>query len=292
MNQILNGVGKIWKAVVEFFVKIGKGIPAFFVRLSNRLKDVIANYLSEDQKDSAQKAVSFAKKNRRFFAAGAVVMVLIVALAAGSSLRNGKAETLLDIETEYEGLKHVFSVNKNDDIVALITDYYEAYASGDTETLLTLATPVSDMELSYISLMSQFITGYSDITCYVKPGVAEGEYAVSVVMSMSMEGLETAAPGLDFFYLGTDEDGNLYINNIYSQFNLYSEIEDLDEEIAAYIAEYEELDEMQELIEQVQESYEEILESDEELIELLGSTIPEAIEEWYNTYGDEDTEEE
>ena len=37
---------------------------------------------------------------------------------------------------------------------------------------------------------------------------------------MKFKDVDTVAPGLDFFYVRTNEDGSVYIDNLYSQYNL------------------------------------------------------------------------
>ena len=46
------------------------------------------------------------------------------------------------------------------------------------------------------------------------------QYLVSVSMEIKFTGVDTTAPGLDFFYVRTNDDGTLYIDNLYSQYNL------------------------------------------------------------------------
>lgn len=41
---------------------------------------------------------------------------------------------------------------------------------GNTGEMLEFANPISDMEKSYISMYSQYIEKYNNITCYTKTG--------------------------------------------------------------------------------------------------------------------------
>lgn len=58
----------------------------------------------------------------------------------------------------------------------LINSYFTAYASGDLVTLQTLATPITQNEQSYITLISQYIEQYQDINCYTKSGLDSNLY--------------------------------------------------------------------------------------------------------------------
>ena len=51
----------------------------------------------------------------------------------------------------------------------LINSYFTAYASGDLVTLQTLATPITQNEQSYITLISQYIEQYQELTAIQSP---------------------------------------------------------------------------------------------------------------------------
>ena len=100
------------------------------------------------------------------------------------------------------------------------TNVPNVYAAGDVTTLSSIATPISANEQSYIGLFSQYVDEYQNIKCYTKTGLDENSYLVSVSMEIKFTGVDTTAPGLDFFYVRTNDDGSLYIDNLYSQYNL------------------------------------------------------------------------
>ncbi len=121
-----------------------------------------------------------------------------------------------------------YEVDAHAEVNTLIQQYYTAYAAGDVATLSTLATPVSANEQSYISMFSQYVDEYRNIKCYTKPGLDEKSYLVSVSMEIKFTGVDTLAPGLDFFYVRTNESGALYIDNLYCQYNLANQENALD----------------------------------------------------------------
>lgn len=229
--------------------------------------------------------LDFCRKNIRYISAGIIVVILVIVLAVttvsqnsedkGSKEENGTAQ-----EQEKEELMEEFEVDAIPEINTLIQSYYTAYAAGDLETLETYATPISDIEKGYITLMSQYVNGYENIQCNTKAGLAEGEYAVSVVMDMRFENVETMAPGLDFFYVRTNEDGSYYIDNLYSQFNLQNRELELDSQVEAFIENYESQEDMQVLCIDVQSKYDEALAADETLKDTIENVIPQAIQTW------------
>ena len=74
--------------------------------------------------------------------------------------------------------KKPIQVDANENINALITQYYTAYAAGDVTTLSSIATPISANEQSYIGLFSQYVDEYQNIKCYTKTGLDANSYLV------------------------------------------------------------------------------------------------------------------
>ena len=58
-------------------------------------------------------------------------------------------------------------------------------------------------------------------------------------MEIKFTGVDTTAPGLDFFYVRTNDDGTLYIDNLYSQYNLANQENALDTSVQSLIGQFE-----------------------------------------------------
>jgi uncharacterized protein YgiM (DUF1202 family) len=95
--------------------------------------------------------------------------------------------------------------------------------------------------------------------------------------------VETAAPGLDFFYVETDENGALYINNLYSGYNRERMEEDMDPDVYAAYVQYRQQDDLQAIREEVQQRYQDALSTDVNLVNILSTVFPEAVDNWKNT---------
>lgn len=113
-----------------------------------------------------------------------------------------------------------YAVDEDTAMNELLNSYYTAYASDDLETLEQIARPISNNEKSYIGVLSQYYESIQNMKYYSKAGLTEGSYFVSVYNEIKFYGVDTLAPTLDFFYVETDDEGKLYINNLYSIFNL------------------------------------------------------------------------
>ena len=200
--------------------------------------------------------------------------------SADSTIEEISADTSVSADAAVES---TFQVNAIEGINSLLSDYYTAYAVGDTGMLQQLAYPFSERELQYISLMSQYIDSYSDFIVYSKDGVNAGEYIVSVSMKIHFTGVETPAPGVETFYVKTGENGNYYIDNSYSSYNLSAQESETDQTILAYINSYNSQSDVVQLFNEVNAAYQQALQEDEALQNLMNTTIPNAVSSWNET---------
>ncbi len=217
---------------------------------------------------------------KRYIAAGVLFAIMVAVLVKCTGPQNATTEPVQEEQTEQEDSAEEFQVDAVPEIQTLIADYYKAYQEGDVDTLETLAQPISDTEKSYIKLFSEYVDSYDNLRCYTKTGLSEGEYVVSVYLEMKFKGVETVAPGLDFFYVRTDESGKMYIDNAYSQFNQSNMENSTQADVQALINEFEQEDDVVALQQEVQQKYDEVIASDEQLATMANETLPNAISAW------------
>ena len=238
---------------------------------------------STSQNDGGFDAGAFlelVKKYKRYIAAGVLFAAMVVVLVKCTGPQSTPTEPVQDEQTDQADLTEEFQVDAVPEINTLIADYYKAYQDGDVDALETLAQPISDTEKSYIKLFSEYVDSYDNLRCYTKSGLGEGEYVVSVYLEMKFKGVETAAPGLDFFYVRTDETGKPYIDNAYSQFNQSNMENSTQADVQALINEFEQADDVVALQQEVQQKYDQAISSDEQLAAMANETIPNAITAW------------
>lgn len=230
-------------------------------------------------KETAKKALDFVKRHVRYFSAGALFVVLVLVLVFGTQPKIPD-ETLPGTSETDTQVAETYQVDAFQEVNQLIQQYYTAYVSGDVGTLSALAVPLSANEQSYISMFSQYVEAYQNIKCYTKSGPETGSYLVSVEMELKFTGVDTVAPGLDFFYVRTNEDGSLYIDNLYSTYNRnYKEVA-ADAGVQLRIEEFEEGEDLMALQREVQGRYDTAIASDENLSNMILTTIPNAVREW------------
>lgn len=245
------------------------------------------------KKETFQKMIDFCKKNIRYITAGVLFVVLVIVLAQCTNPKDKKdAQNVIETEqTEVsDTTAQEYEVDANPAINELINNYYTAYANGDIATLSTLASPISANEQSYIGVFSQYVEGYQNISCYTKKGADDTSYLVSVYMEMKFVGVDTLAPGLDFFYVRTNPDGSLYIDNLYSQYNYTNQENALDANIQSLITQFEQEDDVVALQQDVQAKYESALAADPNLSNMISTTLKDAIASWVTSVTSQSTE--
>lgn len=234
------------------------------------------------QRKKENEVLRFIREHIRYFAAGALVVVLILVLAMCAKPKGSDSDVVVNANAteSTQATEEAYQVDAYENINALITQYYTAYAAGDVTTLSSIATPISANEQSYIGLFSQYVDEYQNIKCYTKTGLDANSYLVSVSMEIKFTGVDTTAPGLDFFYVRTNDDGTLYIDNLYSQYNLANQENALDTSVQSLIGQFESESDVVELQSEVQTRYDEALAADENLANMIQTTIPAAIKDW------------
>ncbi len=239
---------------------------------------------NENKKIDIDTIVTFCKENARYVSAGVLTVILVVVLAvtaanngnSDSKKENTKQEQMADAQDEY-------AVNENKELNSLIEQYYGLYASGDVEGLAQIATPLSDMEKSYIQLMSGYVESYSNIDCYTKQGLEKNSYLVSATYDMKFNGVEGTVPGMESFYVRTNEDGKLYIDNLYSNFNSEMQETEVDADVEALIEKFKESEDVKALQADFQNRYTQAIAADANLQNAV-NTVTDGIKNWASNY--------
>ncbi|MBQ1843884.1 MAG: hypothetical protein II133_04725, partial [Lachnospiraceae bacterium] len=239
--------------------------------------------------------IFFANKRHTEAIILAAIVVVILALVMGHAGGSGAAASgdaqasgtaVSDTDNGSSGGKQTSykKEEKGSDLHDLLTEYYKDYAAGNTDDIEKIASPVSDMEKSYIRLMSGLLDSYDIKQIYTKDGADKNSKLVSVYVQMHFKDLKSAAPGLDFFYVQQDENGKLQINNLYSSFNQTNHENDMDPTVVSAIASFEEQKDVVNLQTKVQKEYNEISLSDKDFDEFMTKTYPDKVKAWQSDY--------
>lgn len=238
--------------------------------------------------ENLNKIKAFWKKSRRYVFAVLLFALLVVILTQctgknrgnGSGTQTSEQGSVTEFNADEFVLEDEFSQEENEELNTLITNYFNAYAADELDTLANIAYPMTDNEKSYIGVFSQYIENYQNIKCYYKNGLTKGSYLVSVYYELKFYGVDTLAPGLDFFYVETNEEGGLFINNLYSSYNMGRTENELDANVYSVILKFEQQSDVIELLNQVETKYSEAVASDVNLATMISTTIPTAMTQW------------
>lgn len=224
-----------------------------------------------------ERSINFAKKNIVFIGIGILVLIIIIgAISVGVRGCKEKNSTVPKTSASTEA----YQVKEQEAINALMTKYYTAVADNDTYVLNEILNPVFDNEMEYIRILSEYVDAYNNIVCYAKDGAAEGQYIVAAYYELKYAKIKDAAPGMQFFYLETNADGELYINNLYSEHNMVYVESEPNADIMNLILAYQTEPDMQSMLTQVQDNYAAALEANQELSALVTETLPGALTDW------------
>lgn len=240
--------------------------------------------LFEKIKPYTEKALQFIKEQKRYFVAGGlfVCFVLILVFFTGDAFIADRLAKLNGKEVSGENYvpDAEFEVDAYPELNQLIQSYFDAYVNADFTTLETLAQPVSDMEKNYITTMSQFYESYQNVKCYTKHGLSKDSYIVSACFDIKFAGQDVTAPSMLLFYVQTDKDGGLYINNLYSDFNMqYAEVA-INKDVYTALRKYTMQDDYLELYNQVEVAFNQLIRENMEIYQLTKRTIPGIRQLW------------
>lgn len=249
------------------------------------------------KKIDIDKIKEFCIDKKRYIGAVGLFIVFVLVLAfmakpSASKKTDGSTESTASVAESFAFDKD-YSVDSNEAITNLLNNYYTAYVADDLDSLEKIAYPLSNNEKSYIGVLSQYYESIQNIKCYSKAGLTDGSYFVSVYNEIKFYGVDTLAPTLDFFYVETDADGNMYINNLYSIFNLSFVENTMDSDVYAVVQKYMQQEDFVSLQQEVQTKYNEALTADANLANMIQSTLDGAIKQWaasINTIQDTTTE--
>lgn len=243
--------------------------------------------IGEKIKPIVDKIIGFVKEHSRYFALGGlfVVLVLILLFFTGEDFNKKRIAKINSIEVS--GEKYVpeknFKVDAYPEVNQLIKEYFDAYVVADFTRLDNIVMPLSDMEKSYITMMSQFYEEYQNITCYTKRGLSKDSYIVSACFDIKFINQDTTAPSMLLFYVQTNKDGKLYINNLYSDFNMKYSEQKIDKNVYAALRKYTTQDDYLELYNQIEEDYNQLIKQNNEIYQLTRRFIPGVRQNWEDT---------
>ena len=208
-----------------------------------------------------------------------VLITVVVAITAGRKEEAGTEVAAVEVEqipeesiaTTITTPEVVLEENAIPEVNSFFEKYYDAMASGDLDALSTMNNYIDDTERIRIQENSKYIDQYKNLDVYTKTGPVEGAYLAYVYSEIKFRDYETLVPGMQAYYLCTDDQGNLYVND-----------GEEDATVTSYIREVSLQDDVVDLNNKVAVAYNDMLAEDEELSAFLvdlTSTIGAAVGE-------------
>ena len=274
MKDILDKIKKIYEdKVLPFLKKVGEKIKA---------------------KELLDKMIPFIKEQKRYLGLAGLFVVFVLTLVFFTGEDFNAERIAKQNSIQVSGADYVpdaeFKLDEYPAVNELIEKYFDAYVEADFATLEAIVTPLSEMEKSYITTMSPFYEEYQNIKCYTKHGLSKDSYIVSACFDIKFKEQTETAPSMVLFYVQTNEDGALYINNLYSDFNMkYTELA-INKEVFTALRKYTTQDDYLELFNQVESAFGKLIKENNEIYQLTKRTIPGTRQEWEDTvfYVDKD----
>lgn len=187
-----------------------------------------------------------------------VISVLIGKGSQASEVATSRSSTDAATEESMTVPEEPLEENVNADVVALIKEYYNAMAEGDTAKVASITTGYDAKELIKISKKSEYVESYPAINCYTKKGPDEDSYLVYVHYEVKLKDYEALIPGLNALYICKNEEGKFYING-----------ETQSDEVLQYCEMLSAQDDVVDLVNTVQVHYNEIKSSNDALSTFL-----------------------
>ena len=129
-------------------------------------------------------------KKKTCIGAGAGVAVIAVCVAVGITLGNGAKTTASNTGTQTQTetttetaetettLQMPLEENTVPEVTQLITEYYNAAAAGDMDTINSIVNTYDQETQIYLQKMSEHIEAYQNVVCYTKTGPVDGSMLI------------------------------------------------------------------------------------------------------------------
>ena len=221
----------------------------------NELKDKLNNVLN--RKNTRIVLVSAAKIVLPVIAL-IIVVATIISLVHSKNGKDTEAIASLSQETT-EGtvssavLNEPLEENKYPAVNELVQSFYTALAEDDMDTVKALKDYTNDKEIITYQKKSEYIESYNNLTCYTKDGIDPNTYYLYVCYDVKFKDIDTMAPGLNAWYVYTNDAGSLQIDG------------DMEESVTAALKLVTSQDDVVDLYNKVDVEYKEAIAEDEQL---------------------------
>lgn len=125
----------------------------------------------------------------------------------------GETDETLTEESSIQEVTYVpLELNAYPELWTLMCTYYNALGVGDAQAVELICNQMDEMEKIKIQELGNYVESYPTVDVYTKVGPLENSYIVFAYTKAKFVGFEDEVAGLQLFYVCTDEEGKLYLN--------------------------------------------------------------------------------
>jgi len=147
----------------------------------------------------------------------ALILIIIIIICVSCSKKEETAEPQESNNTVSDSTvvtaPGILEETTDEAVLQLVNTYYKALEVGDSATVETVKSDVTDEEKIRLETKANDIESIDNIKVYTRPGMTEGSYVVFIYCEMKFVGIETKAPSFATTYVSTREDGSLFIDS-------------------------------------------------------------------------------
>ena len=166
----------------------------------------------------------FVTEHYQYVAVGVLFVLLVIVLivfslhrgSSGEESKKDSEDATETVSTEPIPVPDDIQLEQNayEEINSFFTKYYNALAEADFDTLADMGEVLDDDVKAKRTVRAGYTEDYENMSCYTVEGPESDSYIVFVYYEIKFKNIDTLAPGLSTFYLGTAGDGSLFLRDI------------------------------------------------------------------------------
>jgi hypothetical protein len=180
------------------------------------------------------------------------------AVSADSQMFSASEETDAEAKSMVEGTAVVEDQEVETEINTLVNKYFDLTGTYNIDILTSRTKEDKKKGQQLFDRKKEIIEKYEDIQEIIKPGQTEGSYIVFTTYNIKLKNVETLVPGMSVLIVTKDDSGDLLINNTPN-----------DDSLTEYINEIASEDELKSIIEEVNKNLAAAIKKDSSLKQLV-----------------------
>ena len=228
----------------------------------------VDDYIAARRAKQRQKKPRYDMRKVAILAAALLLLVVLIVSGIRAIIKKGKGNSETpsqptevvnrDVEEEEQTEAEIpLELNAFNEINSLMQSYFHARTDANVTLLSGLVDNPSGISLQSLENRKQYVESYNNLNCYTHPGLYNDDKIVITSFQLRFRNINTSAPGLEYYYVVRNSEGNYVITTSQS------------DEVKAYIDKVQQGSEVQALISDTYTKLEEAENADPQLKELV-----------------------